>query len=100
TDWSLGPQQDLTVSSDFYRGQEPATTLAANLTPTTVRVADADVSGANVLAHWTDRQSDQSELSVQAYYDHVHRLMPMTFEDQVDTGDLEFQHRYTASPAQ
>lgn len=54
---------------------------------------DTDVSGGNVLGRWIRRYSATSELQVQAYYDRVHRRVPLQFAETRQTFDLDTQHR-------
>jgi iron complex outermembrane receptor protein len=89
TDWSLAESHDLTVSGDYYHGRETGKALTSNS-----RADDTQVSGGNLLARWTWETSKDSELSVQAYFDGYHRLIPQIFEDRRGTGDLQVQHRF------
>ena len=51
------------------------------------------VSGGNILGRWTRDFSEDSQLSVQTYYDHTVRET-IIFEEERGTFDLDFQHRF------
>jgi iron complex outermembrane receptor protein len=53
----------------------------------------AQVAGGNVLARWTHRFEPGGEIQLRAYYDGTHRDDP-TFLDNLDTVDVDFQHRF------
>src|SRR5439155_9044507 len=47
-----------------------------------------------VVGRWRHRASKRSDLQVRAYYDRTHRDDP-SFRDDLDTFDLDVQHRAT-----
>ena len=51
-----------------------------------------DLSGGNLRGRWTRLLGDRSELSVQAYLDRASRRHEGTFEERLDTAELELQH--------
>jgi iron complex outermembrane receptor protein len=51
------------------------------------------VAGGNVLARWTRKLAAGSEIQVRAYYDATHHDDP-SFVDNLDTVDVEAQHRF------
>jgi iron complex outermembrane recepter protein len=57
------------------------------------------VGGGNVLGRWSHTISDDSEMSLQAYYDRTHLEFPYvtlgTLSDDLDTADVEFQHNFS-----
>jgi iron complex outermembrane receptor protein len=55
-------------------------------------------SGGNILGRWRHTIDTDSDFELRAYYDHTHRDDP-SFRDDLDTYDLDFQHRF-ALPAQ
>jgi iron complex outermembrane receptor protein len=62
--------------------------------PYRVRTRDTDRgTGGNVLARWTHKVSEQSDLSLQLYYDHF-EAGDVQLHYRLDTLDLEFQHRF------
>lgn len=56
------------------------------------------VIGGNMLARLTHNFSDSSSMKLQTYYDRTYLRMPSppyeTFEDDLTTFDIEFQHRF------
>lgn len=70
-------------------------------------VAD-DYSGGNILGRWSHAFSDDSNMSLQMYYDRTHEVLPFpastsgpityaagSFIDSLDTYDLDFQHHFS-----
>lgn len=53
---------------------------------------ETEVDGGNLLGRWSRTLAGGSELTVQAYFDRTHRLIPGLFEEDRDTWDLEIQH--------
>jgi iron complex outermembrane receptor protein len=77
-------------------------TLQADTYVTRTGLFDRDnveAHGANVLARWTRRQSIDSEWQIQTYYDHTSRSVPLQFEEQRGTFDVDVQHHWTADPS-
>jgi len=88
------PKDSLAIHGDLYSGDQHLTTGGAS-----------HVSGANLLARWSHIYSDQSDMSLQLYYDRTHLsnavpalvinslplAPPGTFSDDLDTYDLDFQ---------
>ena len=89
-----------TLQGDFYVGDE-------NLDMTN----DTRTAGGNVLGRWTRTFSDDSDISLQLYYDRTHIAVPKpavvyagpfapfslpagTLGDDLDTYDLDFQDRF------
>lgn len=81
-DWQATGRDDLTVQGDSYDGRMD---LAAT--------DDSTFRGSNVLARWTHRLGGDGEWRLQAYYDTVGRSSPGAYRDDLDTIDLDFQHR-------
>ena len=82
-DWEPSEPNLLTVQGDFYGGwgQQAST-------------SDISMAGGNVLGRWSHRISESSDFGAQFYYDRTHRNIPGTFEEDLDTYDLDFQHRF------
>jgi iron complex outermembrane receptor protein len=66
-------------------------------------------SGGNILGRWTHAFSEESEMSLQMYYDRVQlrapfqgagAIPPGTLKDDLDTYDIDFQHRFQAGDRQ
>ena len=92
-------QNLLTVQGDVYRSDQEV--LAGS--------TDSRLSGANVLGRWSRAPSDDSGMSLQAYFDHTHLSLPTasnvfapagTFTDDLDTVDLDFQHHFRLTARQ
>jgi iron complex outermembrane recepter protein len=77
-DWG-GAAQTITLQGDAYTGE-------------VVQSPGRDYSGANLLARWTKTLGSDSRLRVQAYWDRTERRHFGTFEEHLDTLDLEAQH--------
>jgi iron complex outermembrane recepter protein len=94
-------QDHLTLQGDLYNGTELDGANGA-----------AGESGANMLGRWTHTAADGGSLSLQLYYDHAYLSQPFaasppapfytgfpaaSLTDNLDTWDVEFQHRFTLS---
>jgi iron complex outermembrane receptor protein len=55
---------------------------------------DKTVSGANLLGRWNKALGGDENLQVQAYFDRTRRNYPGQFREQLDTYDLDVQHRF------
>lgn len=84
-DGDLSRVDTLTVQGDFYEGSIQQ--------PTPGRI---EVSGANVLGRWRRVLSDGSDMQLQVYLDRTHRDIPNSFEQDLDTYDIDFQHHLRA----
>lgn len=78
----------LTLQGDFYFGDENVATGG-----------NTHTGGGNILGRWSHIFSDQSDLSLQTYYDRTHFSFPYpdplgTLKDDIDTFDVDFQHRF------
>jgi iron complex outermembrane receptor protein len=86
-----------TLQGDYYAGHEGITTGGR-----------ANVSGGNALGRWSHVFSEDSDMSLQLYYDRTHLLDPVpayvigtltlapagTLTDDLDTYDVDFQHHF------
>jgi iron complex outermembrane receptor protein len=82
-DW-LPPQGDsFTLQADGYGGsfEQPAP-------------GNTDVNGQNVLGRWRRPLAEGSDLTVQSYWDRTYRKTPQSFTEDLNTFDLDFQHRF------
>ena len=97
-DWDASDSDALTLQGDVYRaniGQlAPAVNIIGREGPT--GNLEVEASGGNVLGRWRRQLAGGSDLQVRAYVDRTHRDDP-SFEDDLDTFDLEVQHRYLPS---
>ena len=96
-DSQASPRDTLSVHGDFYDGREDVDTGGTSQN-----------SGGNVVGRWAHVFSDQSDLSLQSYYDRTHLVDPIppyllgTLElapagllhDDLTTFDTDFQHRF------
>lgn len=82
----------LTLQGDFYGGDEDVSTGG-----------DSKVAGGNLLGRWTHTFSEESEFILQMYYDRTHLnayIVSNDFApdgyltDDLDTFDIDFQHRF------
>ncbi|HLH52522.1 MAG TPA: TonB-dependent receptor [Verrucomicrobiae bacterium] len=92
------PQNHLTVEGDGYGGFNDV--VPGGQGSPRYR---GDSSGGHVLGRWAHTFSEESDLSVQLYYDRTHLAAPFqgvgpippgTVRDDLDTYDLDFQHRF------
>ncbi|HET7597982.1 MAG TPA: TonB-dependent receptor [Burkholderiales bacterium] len=81
TDWG-DARRTFTVQGDAYRGKSESRPLGGPI----------EISGANLLARWTERFASGSDFRLQAYYDRSDREDRIGFQGDVDTFDIEFQH--------
>lgn len=94
TDWEPAQESLFTFQGDLYSGVEHQTQRIPVLSPAMVRY-DEDpvrVNGGNLLGRWTRTFSPDSELKLQAYYDHTSRETDYLGAVH-DTVDFEGQHR-------
>ncbi len=82
-DWDQSDENLLTFQGDIYGGD--LNRLAGD---------NSEVSGGNFLTRWNRVISADSDLQVQFYYDRTYRRIPGTFAEDLDTYDLDFQHRF------
>ena len=81
-DWDTAADTQLTLQGDGYDGTE------GQLGPDNIRV-----NGGNLLGRWTRKLAENSDVKLQLYYDRTHRRIPGSFTQNIDTYDLDFQHR-------
>jgi iron complex outermembrane receptor protein len=85
-DWQLG-RDAFTLQGDAYKGNSEHRTPPG---PGALRPIEA--SGANLLARWTRRFEDGSDLYLQAYYDRSLRDDALLWRPEVSVTDIEFKH--------
>jgi len=95
SDWQLDTDDGLTLQGDAYDGNiglvSPSVSIIGRSQPQTgLRV---NVSGGNVLGRWQHTFDATSDLQARLYYDRTHRNDP-SFRDDLDTIDLDVQHRF------
>jgi iron complex outermembrane receptor protein len=80
SDWASGGDK-VTLQGDAYNGN-----LHQASKP------DIAIGGANLLSRFQRRVSDDSSISVQAYWDYTERKQPGAFIEYLNTLDLQLQH--------
>src|SRR5437773_114316 len=81
-DWDASPTNGVSVHGDLYDGRigQPSAGAIA-------------VSGRNLAARWSHTTSATSDVRTELYYDRTHRDIPGTFGEDLDTYDVDIQHR-------
>jgi len=91
-----------TVQGDGFNGYSDATTNIPDATSpylSTNIVNPSNVRGGNLLTRLSKKERDNSEMSLQAYYDRE-RNNDRVLGDDRGTADIEFQHRFQATTKQ
>jgi iron complex outermembrane recepter protein len=100
-DWDASERDALTLQGGFYDGEvgrlQPSIEIVGR--PGPQGRLDVDVRGGNVLGRWRRSSGESSDLQLRAYYDHTRRDDP-SFIDELDTLDIDFQHRFTPTARQ
>lgn len=101
SDWYASAKDTVTVQGDGYLGDvgqlTPAVTIIGR--PGPQGDLDVDVKGGNILGRWQRQLEADSEIELRAYYDRTDRDDP-SFNDTLDTTDLDFQHKFNLTPQQ
>jgi iron complex outermembrane receptor protein len=95
-DWDLTDQNLLTLQGDIYTGRySQVFTDAVPIPPTFTRTYQnfVDVAGANFVSRFSRTLSEDSDLTVQAYYDGMERRSYILGERR-HTFDVDGQHRF------
>ncbi len=95
-DWDEIKNGALTVHGAFYDGNtRPPVRTLDTASPSMEIITDHDrkQQGGNMLAHWSQRWADNSELSAKGYYDRYENQDYRLTEIR-DTLDFEVQHRF------
>jgi iron complex outermembrane receptor protein len=88
-DWEPNCCDAFTFQSDVYVGTNDN---ASNLPPYGLRTSDEPVAGGNVLGRWTRTFDEESDMSLQVYYDRTDRRR-FNFDQNINIFDVDFQHR-------
>ncbi len=93
-DMNVSATNKLTLQGDIYDGKSGESIKYVKPTaPFFTRASvDAPVAGGNLLGRWNRIFSKQSEITLQAYYDHIERD-EFFVDETLDTVDVDFQHR-------
>ena len=81
-DWLPASGERLSLQGNFYGG------ATEQLAP-----GDVTLDGQNFLGRWTRPLANESEISLQMYWDRTHRRIPTAVAEVLNTYDIEFQHR-------
>ena len=91
-----------TIQGDGYNGGTEATTNIPDATSPTLStniVNPSTTKGGDILTRLTRKGPNNSEMSLQAYYDRE-KNTGLLLGDELGTADLEFQHRFQATAKQ
>jgi iron complex outermembrane receptor protein len=93
TDWDVTPRDALSIQGDLYDGLAGESVRITSLSPpfSSIVNQNADLSGGNLLAHWTRTLSGGSDIQLQTYYDRVSRRQANQAEYR-NTFDFDFVH--------
>jgi iron complex outermembrane receptor protein len=93
-DWAGSPQSDVSLVGEYYDGRCGSGTLLPQLTPPYLaEVTSRDWSaGRSLKARGAHRFSTTSELTMQAYYTHLHQGYRGLLVHDADDVDLEMTH--------
>jgi iron complex outermembrane receptor protein len=99
-DHNFGPNE-FTFQGDAYWGKfGDAQSLSTYQPPAaSVSYQSTNVSGANLRTRWRRQFSDKSDIYLQAYWSHDHRI-GSNFGEERNTYDVDFLHRLAATPRQ
>ena len=95
SDWQRSPGDALTVQGDFYEGKIGLVSPSVDIIgrPGPQGGLQVGVGGGNLLGRWQHALDATSDVQVRLYYDRTHRNDP-SFRDDLDTIDLDIQHRF------
>ena len=91
TDWKNRCQDVITFQGDWYDG---ANNEAKILPLIGLEQSTEDIGGLNVLGRWSRVYDEQSDVSLQLYYDRTDRISS-GFDQDTNTIDIDFQHRFS-----
>ncbi len=95
SDWTMDGRNSVTLQGGLYDGSigqlAPSVTIIGREGPQ--GDLKAKVSGGNILGRWRHQFDNGSELQVRAYYDRTRRDDD-SFYDELDTVDLDLDHRF------
>lgn len=101
SDWEATNRDSITIQGDGYLGEIGQFAPAVNIIgrPGPEGDLEVDVNGGNLLGRWTRDLGNNSSLVVRAYYDRTRRDDP-SFDDTLNTADLDIQHSFDLTPRQ
>jgi iron complex outermembrane receptor protein len=105
TDWDKSDADKITLQGDIYKNSQNLErnfpTTSAPFTTTTpfltrLRADQDDFVGGNVLGRWSHKVADDSQFTLQAYFDYTSRKSKaFEAEENKFTYDLDLQHNWT-----
>lgn len=104
-DWAPNTDDTITLQGDYFHGLAGRRDLRAapDFPAPFIRqnTEDEETSAANVLGRWTHKISEDSNWTLQVYYDYFSRRGTAdTFNFSVNTGDIDFQHQFALGERQ
>jgi len=94
-DWSVNPNDEITLIAEAYDGSVGDNILQNSVTPPYQTITDVsdNASGQFALVSWNRILSDRSDFQLKMYVDHAERdqIAP---EEELDTVDVDFQHHF------
>ncbi len=97
SDTAASKKDSITLDGEFFHLNKGLNLLAPSLTePDLVEEEDIPRSGGggHVMGRWTRQIEDDSDLSLQLYYNHSDRN-DTVLESSIDIYDIDFQHRFS-----
>ena len=95
-DWRHA-QDQVSVHGDAYQGdQGQAAPGTFYIKGVPLDLQHVRTRGLNVVGRWAHKLDDEGEFSIQGYLDRTERVIPITFNQQLDISDLQVQ--YAAAP--
>jgi iron complex outermembrane receptor protein len=82
-DWLPASGANVRVQGNFYGGDIGQT-----------GPGDVSVDGQNLIGRWTQPLANDSDVSLQFYWDRTHRRIPGSISEVLNTYDVELQHRF------
>jgi iron complex outermembrane receptor protein len=95
SEWNPTRDDIITFQGDAYTGETGARVVAATPTPpfSALQTYDSIDSGENAIFRWTRILDEDSDWSLQTYYDRFERVTPDVDTEQ-RTFDLDYQYRF------
>lgn len=86
----------ITLQGDIYEGDEDFPAVLPSVTaPFVTSIQDEmQVAGANILGRWTEQIAEDSEVSLQVYWDYVLRNN-IVLDSKINTFDIDAQHAFS-----
>lgn len=101
-DSTPSPDDTIMLQGNYYEVNSDSRLIHTTLTPPSNILEDnTDRNrGGHLMMHWQRRLSDDSDMSLQAYYDRADRWRTAAEDESVETYDLDFQHRFRLTSSQ